>query len=108
MRIRINSISFSAKESAATQASPAATDNASPAQPQFLRVSDAERRNLYNRTLGAAGGDEGAESNRRFDNLWLRFVSSVSTFGRRDRFFGATSEAARISAQPAGKPARDR
>ncbi len=47
------------------------------------RLSEYERRNLYARTLGMAGGDSGGGPNRDFPILWLRFVSAVSSFARR-------------------------
>lgn len=47
------------------------------------RLSEVERRNLYARTLGFPGGDPSqANPNREFSDLWLRFVSAVSSFAR--------------------------
>jgi hypothetical protein len=47
------------------------------------RMTETERRNLYFRTLGFAGGDPGAGApNREFNDLWLRFVSAVSSYAR--------------------------
>lgn len=47
------------------------------------RITESERRDLYFRAFGAPGGDPGAgEPNRDFNELWLRFVSSVSSFAR--------------------------
>jgi hypothetical protein len=47
------------------------------------RMTAAERATMYSRVLGVPGGDAGAaESNREFLSLWLRFVSSVSSFAR--------------------------
>ena len=46
------------------------------------RLSEYDRRNLYARTLGFAGGDVHGMVNRDFQMLWLRFVSAVSTFAR--------------------------
>jgi hypothetical protein len=50
------------------------------------RMTAAERRSLYARTLGRPGGDvgddAGGESNREFHDLWLRFVGSVSELAR--------------------------
>ncbi len=43
------------------------------------RLSDAARRNLYDRVFGVPGGDDDGSSNRQFDELWLRFISSVSS-----------------------------
>jgi hypothetical protein len=47
------------------------------------RMTETERRNLYFRTFGFAGGDPSAGApNREFNDLWLRFVSAVSSFAR--------------------------
>lgn len=47
------------------------------------RMTETERRNLYSRTFGFPGGDATAGSpNREFNDLWLRFVSAVSSFAR--------------------------
>lgn len=47
------------------------------------RISEVERRNLYARAFGFPGGDAAQGSpNREFQDLWLRFVSSVSNFVR--------------------------
>ncbi|HSC79576.1 MAG TPA: hypothetical protein VLC08_04420, partial [Chitinolyticbacter sp.] len=47
------------------------------------RITEAERRDLYMRAFGAPGGDpNGNMPNREFNELWLRFVSSVSNFAR--------------------------
>lgn len=46
------------------------------------RVSEAERRSFYARTLGFVGGDDGGNPNREFSDLWMRFVSVVSSFVR--------------------------
>jgi hypothetical protein len=47
------------------------------------RMSEIERRNLYMRVFGFPGGDtmQGAP-NREFTDLWLRFLSAVSSFVR--------------------------
>ena len=47
-----------------------------------VRLSEYERRNLYARTLGHAGGETLGNPNRDFQTLWLRFVSAVSSFAR--------------------------
>lgn len=47
------------------------------------RVSEAERRGFYARTLGFVGGDDGMP-NREFNELWMRFVSGVSSFMRQN------------------------
>jgi hypothetical protein len=47
------------------------------------RMTETERRNLYFRTFGFAGGDSSAGApNREFNDLWLRFVSAVSSYAR--------------------------
>lgn len=47
-----------------------------------LRMSDIERRNLFSSTLGISGGTDGATINREFNDLWLRFISSVTALKR--------------------------
>jgi hypothetical protein len=50
------------------------------------RLSEIERRNLYARTFGFPGGEATqASPNREFSDLWLRFVSAISTFVRQFR-----------------------
>ncbi len=47
------------------------------------RITEAERRELYYRMFGAPGGNPNAgDPNRDFNELWLRFVSAVSSFAR--------------------------
>ena len=47
------------------------------------RITEGERRDLYFRCFGAPGGNPGAgEPNRDFNELWLRFLSAVSSFAR--------------------------
>jgi hypothetical protein len=46
------------------------------------RITEGERRDLYMRVFGAPGGNPANEPNRDFDELWLRFVSAVSSFSR--------------------------
>jgi hypothetical protein len=47
------------------------------------RFTEIERRNLYARTFGFPGGEATQETiNREFSDLWLRFVSAVSSFVR--------------------------
>jgi hypothetical protein len=47
-----------------------------------FRISETERSNLYARVLGFPGGDDNGSANREFKDLWLRFVSEVSSFAR--------------------------
>jgi hypothetical protein len=49
------------------------------------RVSEAERRDLYQRVFGAPGGDADPAPNRDFNELWLRFVASVAGLTRSRR-----------------------
>ena len=46
------------------------------------RITEGERRDLYMRVFGAPGGNSANEPNRDFNELWLRFVSAVSSFAR--------------------------
>jgi hypothetical protein len=47
--------------------------------------SDAERLAVHRHVSGAAGGASGdVRSNRDFEHLWLRFVTSVALFSRQD------------------------
>ncbi|MBO9645337.1 MAG: hypothetical protein J7603_19680 [Pseudacidovorax sp.] len=46
------------------------------------RITEAERRDLYMRVFGAPGGNPSNEPNRDFNELWLRFISAVSSFSR--------------------------
>lgn len=49
------------------------------------RITESERRDLYLRAFGAPGGSAvGVEPNRDFNELWLRFVSAVSSFARQN------------------------
>ena len=51
---------------------------------QASRLSAAGRRDLYQRVLGAPGGAiDAVKPNREFEDLWLRFVSSVAQQGGR-------------------------
>ena len=68
---------------------PIGYDSAGRALDQYLRSRDdrltsAERRALYTRVLGLAGGDvaAGVQANSEFDDLFLRFVTSVAEFDR--------------------------
>lgn len=47
------------------------------------RITESERRDLYFRCFGAPGGNPNiGEPNRDFNELWLRFLSAVSSFAR--------------------------
>lgn len=51
------------------------------------RMSQAARYSHYSRVLGVAGGDVSREvqPNTEFNNLWLRFLSSVAEYDRQQR-----------------------
>ncbi len=73
------------------------------------RISEQERRNFAAMTLGIPGGDSGGMVNREFNDLWIRFVSSVSSFIRQsevDSLLRASTPSA-ISHQQVRKSARD-
>jgi hypothetical protein len=73
------------------------------------RMSEAERRNFYALTIGVPGGDANGSANREFNDLWIRFVSSVSSLVRQktaDQILRANIPAA-ISQQQVRKSARD-
>src|SRR5262249_49495489 len=47
------------------------------------RMTETKRRSLYARTLGFPGGDASQGTpNREFNDLWLRFLSAVSSYAR--------------------------
>lgn len=73
------------------------------------RMSDSERKNFYAMTMGIPGGDSGGMVNRDFNDLWIRFVSSVSSYVRQnevDKLLRSGMPAS-ISAQQVRKAARD-
>ncbi len=73
------------------------------------RMSEQERKNFASITLGVPGGEPGGMINREFNDLWLRFVSSVSNFIRQtevDNMLRARTASA-ISQQQVRKAARD-
>lgn len=74
------------------------------------RITEGERRDLYMRAFGAPGGDPSiSQPNREFSELWLRFVSGVSSFGRQlnvDRMFRSNVPLA-VSQEQVRKAARD-
>lgn len=74
------------------------------------RITEGERRDLYMRALGAPGGDPSMnQPNREFNELWLRFISAVSSFGRQlsvDRMFRASVPVS-VSQEQVRKSARD-
>jgi hypothetical protein len=74
------------------------------------RITESERRDLYMRAFGAPGGDPNANlPNRDFNDLWLRFVSSVSSFARQitvERLLRSTIPLA-VSQEQVRKAGRD-
>jgi hypothetical protein len=73
------------------------------------RISEAERRNFYAITIGIPGGEANGMTNREFNDLWMRFVSSVSSLVRQktiDRLLQQSIPAA-IGQQQVRKAARD-
>ena len=73
------------------------------------RISEMERRTFYATTLGVPGGEAGEFINRNFNDLWLRFVSSVSEFVRQgevDKLLRAGIPSP-VSHQQVRKAARD-
>jgi hypothetical protein len=73
------------------------------------RMSDQERRNFASITLGIPGGDPGGQVNREFNDLWIRFVSSVSSFVRQSEVDSLlrSGTPSPISHQQVRKAARD-
>jgi hypothetical protein len=73
------------------------------------RMSEQERRNFASITLGVPGGDPDALVNRDFNDLWIRFVSSVSSFVRQNEVDALLRSAtpSPISHQQVRKAARD-
>jgi hypothetical protein len=73
------------------------------------RMSEQERRNFAAITLGIPGGDPGGLVNRDFNDLWIRFVSSVSSFIRQNEVDALLRSAtpSPISHQQVRKAARD-
>jgi hypothetical protein len=74
------------------------------------RITEGERRDLYMRLFGAPGGNpNGNEPNRDFNELWLRFVSAVSSFARQlsvDRLLRSNIPVA-VSQEQVRKAGRD-
>lgn len=74
------------------------------------RITEGERRDLYMHLFGAPGGNpNGNEPNRDFNELWLRFISAVSEFGRQltvDRLIRSNIPVA-VSQEQVRKAGRD-
>lgn len=73
------------------------------------RMSEAERKNFYAMTMGIPGGEAGGMVNRDFNDLWIRFVSSVSAFVRQNEVdkLLRNSMPSSVSGQQVRKAARD-
>jgi hypothetical protein len=73
------------------------------------RMSESERQTFYAMTLGLPTGQPGVAVNTDFQDLWLRFVSSVSTLVRESRVDQLLRSAvpAAINQQQVKKAARD-
>jgi hypothetical protein len=74
------------------------------------RMTQVERRNLYARCFGLPGGDASqGQPNREFSDLWLRFVSSTSSYVRQltvDNLLRATDPVP-VNAEQVRKAGRD-
>jgi hypothetical protein len=73
------------------------------------RFTEVERLNLYARSFGFPGGEPMQAPNRDFNDLWLRFVSAVSSFSRQlslDNLLQAQI-AASVSQEQVRKSGRD-
>ena len=73
------------------------------------RMSEVERQTFYAMTLGMPTGQPGAQVNAEFQDLWLRFVSSVSSLVRENRVDALirSSLPVAINQQQVKKSARD-
>jgi hypothetical protein len=73
------------------------------------RMSETERRNFYAITMGVPGGNVNGASNREFNDLWIRFVSSVSSLVRQKTVESLLRQGipASIGQQQVRKSARD-
>jgi hypothetical protein len=56
------------------------------------RLNEAERRMVYRRTFGLPGGEDAGGTNRDFEKLWLRFLSSVSRYARQQQIENVAGE----------------
>jgi hypothetical protein len=69
-----------------------------------IRINEFERRGLYARSFGVAQGSVDEElPNREFSDLWIRFLSAVSLYGRELK----SVERRMVSSEQVFKTARD-
>jgi len=69
-----------------------------------LRINEFDRRGLYARSFGVAQGSVDEEMpNREFNDMWIRFLSAVSIYGRELD----STEMKRVSQEQIFKTARD-
>jgi hypothetical protein len=69
-----------------------------------IRINEFERRGLYARSFGVAQGSiDEPTPNREFSDLWIRFISAVSIYGREM----SSTELKRVSQEQVFKTARD-
>jgi hypothetical protein len=72
------------------------------------RLSETERRSLYARVLGLPGGEADVVPNREFNDLWIRFLSSVAQSNAREETTDSTiSKSEKVSAENIKAAARD-
>jgi hypothetical protein len=72
------------------------------------RLSETERRSLYARALGLPGGEADVVPNREFNDLWIRFLSSVAQLSVREETTESTiSKPETVSAEDIKAAARD-
>ena len=72
------------------------------------RLSETERRSLYARVLGLPGGEAEVIPNREFNDLWIRFLSSVAQLSAREKTTeSTTSKPETVSAEDIKAAARD-
>jgi hypothetical protein len=72
------------------------------------RLSETERRSLYARVLGLPGGEADVVPNREFNDLWIRFLSSVAQLNGREQTTESTiSKSEKVSAEDIKAAARD-
>jgi hypothetical protein len=71
------------------------------------RLSESERRSLYARALGLPGGEVEVVPNREFNDLWIRFLSSVAQLVREETTEWTVGKSETVSADDIKAAARD-